>query len=123
MAIPGSVLIVDDEAHVRAFMKLVLEKLGIPTIYEAGRMDEAREKFAAHSPGLVTLDVNLPGGSGLDLLREFRAVDDDVLIVIVSTEVQAGVVNEAADAGADGFIRKDLPRDQILAELKGILAD
>ncbi len=123
MAIPGSVLIVDDEAHVRAFMKLVLEKLGISTIYEAGRLDEAREKFATHSPELVTLDVNLPGGSGLDLLREFRAVNDDVLIVMVSTEVQAGVVNEAVDAGADGFIRKDLPREQILTELKEILAD
>ncbi len=86
-------------------------------------MDEARRKFVAHSSGLVVLDVNLPGGSGLDLLREFRAADDDVLIVMVSTEVQAGVINEAVDAGADGFIRKDLPREEILAELKGILAD
>jgi len=123
MAIPESVLVVDDEAHVRAFLKLMLEKLGITTIYEAGRMDEAREKFAVHSPVLVTLDVNLPGGSGMDLLREFRAVNDDVLIVMISTEVQAGVVNEAVDAGADGFIRKDLPREEILTELKGILSD
>jgi len=123
MAIPESVLIVDDEAHVRAFLRLVLEKLGVPVIHEAGRMDEAREKFAAHSPVLVTLDVNLPGGSGMDLLREFRAVNDDVLIVMISTEVQSGVVNEAVDAGADGFIRKDLPREEILAELKEILAD
>ncbi len=123
MVIPESVLVVDDEAHVRAFIKLVLEKLGVSTIYEAGRMDEAREKFAEHSPALVTLDVNLPGGSGMDLLREFRAVDEDVLIVMISTEVQAGVVNEAVDAGADGFIRKDLPREEILAELKAVLAD
>ncbi len=123
MAIPESALIVDDEAHVRAFLKLVLERLGIPVIYEAGRMGEAREKFAAHSPVLVTLDINLPGGSGMDLLREFRAVDDDVLIVMISTEVQAGLVNEAVGAGADGFIRKDLPCEAILAELKDILAD
>ncbi len=123
MVIPESVLVVDDEAHVRAFLKLVLEKLGITTIYEAGRMEEAREKFTAHSPALVTLDVNLPGGSGMDLLREFRAVNDDVVIVMISTEVQAGLVNEAVDAGADGFIRKDLPREEILTELKGILSD
>lgn len=123
MAIPESALVVDNEAHVRAFLKLVLEKLGIPLIYEARRMDEARRKFAAHSPTLVTLGVNLPSGSGVDLLREFRPASDDALIGMISTEVQAGLVNEAVDAVADGFIRKDLTREAILAELNGILCD
>ena len=123
MPILESALIVDDEAHVRVFMKLMLGQLGIRVIYETGKPDEARALFAAHTPGLVTLDINMPGGSGIELLSEFRAADDEAVIVMVSGDVLTGTVKAAADAGADGFIRKDLPREEILAELGQILSN
>lgn len=123
MAIPESVLIVDDEAHVRSFVKLLLGQFGVRTFYEAADAEAARTQFAAHAPALVTLDVNMPGVGGLELLREFRSADDDVIIVMFSAAVQASAVNAAVDGGADGFIRKDAPREQILTELHNILDD
>ncbi len=123
MVIPESALIIDDEVHVRAFIKLLLGQLGIRIFYEAGGLEEARVLFAAHTPELVTLDINMPGGSGIELLREFRAANDEAVIVMLSGDVQAGTVKAAADAGADGFIRKDVPREQILAEFRAIFSN
>jgi DNA-binding NarL/FixJ family response regulator len=123
MTIPQSVLIVDDEARVRAFMKLMLGQLGMRSVFEAANAEEARTLFAAHAPELVTLDVNMPGGGGLGLLEEFRTADDEVLIVMFSADAQSGTVKSAVEAGADGFIRKDAAREQILAELREILAN
>ena len=123
MAIPESVLIVDDEAHVRAFVRMLLGQFGVRTFYEAANAEEARTLFAAHAPALVTLDVNMPGVGGLELLGQFRAADDDVIIVMFSAAVQASAVNAAVDGGADGFIRKDAPRDRIMVELHNILDD
>ena len=123
MAIPESVLIVDDEAHVRTFVKLLFGHFGVHRFYEAADAAEARMLFAAHAPSMVTLDVNMPGVGGLELLGEFRKADDDVVIVMFSAAVQAQAVNAAVEGGADGFIRKDAPREQILAELHNILDD
>jgi DNA-binding NarL/FixJ family response regulator len=120
LLVPSSALIVDDESYVRAYVKLLLRPFEIETIYEASDVPQARELWAKHRPGLVLLDVNMPGESGLVLVRELREQDPEAYIVMLSTQSQAANVKEAADAGADGFIRKDLPRLRIIDELKTI---
>lgn len=120
LLVPSSALIVDDESYVRAYVKLLLRPFEIETIYEAADVAQARELWAKHRPGLVMLDVNMPGESGLVFLRELRAQDPEAYIVMLSTQSQAANVKEAADAGADGFIRKDLPRMRIIDELRTI---
>jgi CheY-like chemotaxis protein len=120
LLVPTAALIVDDEPHVRAYVKLLLAKLGVETFYEAGNVPEARALWTAHRPGLVMLDVNMPGEDGLVLLREVRAADDDVYIVMLTGNVQAMTVKGALAGGADGFIRKDNPREQVLAELSAV---
>ncbi|CAM2776094.1 response regulator [Rariglobus hedericola] len=120
LLVPSSALIVDDEAHIRSYVKLLLMQLGVETFYEAGNITEARELWQAHHPGLVMLDVNMPGGNGLALLPEIRGEDDEVFIVILSAEAQSGTIKEAVDGGADGFLRKDRPREDLIKELEGI---
>lgn len=122
MLVPSSALIVDDEAHIRAYVKLLLRKLGVEVFYEAGDIGAARELWRQHRPGLVMLDVNMPGGNGLELLPELRAGDDEVYLVMLSANAQAGTVKEAVELGADGFIRKDIPKDQVIEELRVIFA-
>lgn len=117
LLVPSSALLVDDEAHIRAYVKLMLRTLGVETFYEAGDLVQARELWTQHRPGLVMLDVNLPGDSGLVFLKEVRADDDEVYVVMLTGNAQSGTVKEAAEGGADGFIRKDSPREQIIAEL------
>ena len=120
LLVPSSALIVDDEAHIRVFVRMILAKLGVETFYEAGDVAAARELWKAHRPGLVMLDINMPGEDGLVLVPEIRADDDEVYLVILSANAQSGTVKEAVEGGADGFIRKDRPREEIAAELAEI---
>ena len=123
MSIPQSALIVDDESHVRTYVKGLLVRLGVSQIQEAGNLDEARGLLKSGQPELVTLDLNLAGGNGLDFLREIRAQDEEVYVVIMSGDALATTVRATAEAGADGFIRKDLPPAQILEQLNQLFAD
>lgn len=116
-------LIVDDEAHVRRFFALVLQQLGVTDCAEAGSVAEARELHAAKPRALLLLDVNLAGESGLDWLRELRAADDDAVVVMMSALVPSALVKEASELGADGYLRKDMTREELAAELSGILTD
>ncbi len=120
LLIPDSALIVDDEAHVRTYVKLLLKNLGVREIFEAADVVEARGLWQQHRPELLMLDINMPGESGIEFLTELRKVDEDSLVVMLSANAQLGVIRQAVAAGANGFIRKDSPKDAILAELKVI---
>ncbi len=121
-SVPQSALIVDDEAHVRQYVRLVLIGLGVKTVHEAGSVAEAREAWNEHLPDCLVLDINMPGESGLDFLKELREVDQDVPVVMLSGNAQLASVRQAAELGADGFIRKDSPRAVITEELRKIFA-
>jgi two-component system, chemotaxis family, chemotaxis protein CheY len=123
MSIPTSALIIDDEKHIRVYLKMLLKKLGVATTQEASNIEEARLQLAASKPELVTLDLNMPGGSGLDFLREIREQDQDTYVVIMSADALTATIRAANEAGADGFIRKDLPPQQMLEELHKIFTD
>lgn len=120
LLVPESALIVDDEAHIRAYVKLLLRTFGVTAFYEAADVPQARELWARHRPGLVMLDVNMPGEDGLGFLAEVRAEDDEAYVVMLTGNAQAGTVKEALAGGADGFIRKDSAREQMLAELTAV---
>jgi two-component system chemotaxis response regulator CheY len=123
MSVPTTALIIDDENHIRTYLKVLLKKLGVTTTYEAPNIEQAREQMAAFKPGLVTLDLNMPGGNGLDFLAEIRAYDEETIVVVMSAEALTTTIRAVVEAGADGFIRKDLPPPQMLEELNRILAD
>lgn len=116
-------LLVDDEAHIRQYLALVLQSLGVETCAQASDVESARAAHAADPADFILLDVNLPGASGLDWLRELRAADDDVVVVMISSQANAALVLEAAELGADGYLRKDMRREEITAELKRVLGD
>ena len=61
-------LSVDDEAHVRVLIRVLLKQLGIETVWEAADGTEALEKAAAHKPDVILLDINLPQVGGLEVL-------------------------------------------------------
>jgi len=123
VAIPPTALIVDDERHIRTYLRMLLKQLGVGTIYEAANVVEARAQLAAFHPALVTLDVNMPGGTGIEFLNEIRAQDEQTYVVVMSADALASTVKAAAAAGADGFIRKDLPPPQMQAELQRIFTE
>lgn len=120
--VPQSALIVDDEAHVRQYVRLVLISLGVKAVHEAASVAEAREVWNECLPDCLVLDINMPGESGLDFLKELREVDQDVPVVMLSGNALLASVRQAAELGADGFIRKDSPRAVIADELRKAFA-
>jgi two-component system chemotaxis response regulator CheY len=108
------VLLADDEAHVRLFVKAVLASLGCEIVGEAADGKQALELFDKSSPDLVLLDINMPVMDGLAALKALRAKSEKVAIVMLTSLASSEVVEQALDAGATYHLRKDLP----MAELK-----
>jgi DNA-binding NarL/FixJ family response regulator len=121
-AAPLKILLVDDEAHVRKFLRIILRSaLGDTEVAEAGNREEAMREFAARLPGLVLLDINLVGESGLEILRDIRALDETVPVVMLTSVNVRHTVEEAIAAGASGYILKDSPPEEMAAVLREAL--
>jgi len=121
MARPTSALIVDDEAHVRLFLRLLLGELGITTTWQAPDGETALALVADHQPGLVLLDVNMPGWTGVETLGKLKAAQPDLPVVMVSSENAMSTVREAARLGASGYILKQVAKDEARESLRDIL--
>ena len=100
MGRPKTALIVDDEAHVRAYAKLLLREAGIREVWEAADGGQAIAALEAHEPELVLLDVNLPVMSGLEVLRQLQEAGWTTPVVMLTAENATKTVQEAAKFGA-----------------------
>ncbi len=123
MKYEGKILLVDDEAHVRKFIALILKQLGATSILEAGNGKDAVEIFKREQPNLILLDVNMPVQDGIQTLREIRTLSTEAAIVMLTSLANRQTVEEALNLGADNYIRKDTPKDEILAALKTTIAE
>jgi two-component system, chemotaxis family, chemotaxis protein CheY len=123
MKFDGKILLVDDEPHVRKFISLILRQLGSPTLIEAGNGRDAVEIYKRESPDLVLLDVNMPIQDGIQTLRELMQVDPECLAIMLTSLANRQTVEEAASLGAANYIRKDTPREEILAALQKTIAE
>jgi YesN/AraC family two-component response regulator len=123
MKYEGKILLVDDETHVRKFIGLILKQLGATTLFEAGNGRDAIEIFKRESPNLVLLDVNMPIQDGIQTLREIREISADCVVVMLTSLANRQTVEEALSLGADNYIRKDTPKDDILAALRQTIAE
>ncbi len=123
MTFTGKILLVDDEAHIRTFIGLIARSLGSSEIIEAANGDEALARYAEESPDLVLLDVNLPGMGGLQILEMILAQNPDARVVMLTSLANRQTVEESLRLGAVGYIRKDTPKEAILAELSAIVSE
>jgi DNA-binding response OmpR family regulator len=107
------ILAVDDSLNIRRMVVGSLQRLGYSKITTAEDANEAMEKlkFFQKTPnaiGLVLSDLNMPGPSGLDLLKQVRGDADFTVLpfVLVTTESEKGPVIEAAMSGVSSYIVK-----------------
>jgi two-component system, NarL family, invasion response regulator UvrY len=116
------VLIVDDHAVVRAGLRRLLAAEPQSDIREARTGAEALAVFREHRPGLVILDLNLPGSSGLELIGRFKAEDTKAQILVLTMHDNPVYVRRALEAGANGYVSKNAPADEILEAIKRVSA-
>lgn len=118
-AAPLRVLVIDDEPPIRKLLRMGLSTQGYE-ILEAANGKSALE-LLARKPGLIILDLGLPDMQGLDLLREIRARDESVPVVVLSSrEDETGKVH-ALDLGADDYVTKPFGMEELFARMRAAL--
>jgi CheY-like chemotaxis protein len=117
MARPTTALIVDDEPHVRVFVKMLLKQQGIEKTWEAGDGVQALAMIAQHRPELVMLDINLPVMSGLEVLAALQHERTPPPVIMMSSQSAMKTVTECVKLGATAYILKHSPRQVALKML------
>ena len=113
------ILIVEDEAGIRNFIKTNLETSDYQVIcaetYTLGMM-----MYPSHHPDLIILDLGLPDRDGLDLIQNVRKSDTIPIIVLSARSNEKDKV-EALDLGANDYITKPFGTDELLARIRAVL--
>ncbi|NQZ58615.1 MAG: response regulator [Lentisphaeraceae bacterium] len=113
------VLLVDDSRHMRLLQKDLLKSLDITDVLEAGSGEEAlRILFKeAFKVDCVILDINMPGLSGLDILKAIRERDNKISVIVCSGVSDMDRVKEIIMAGANDYLLKPFVRHDLLARI------
>jgi DNA-binding NarL/FixJ family response regulator len=111
------VLIVDDHVVVRHGLKSAIQSHGYEVVAEAGSINEAQAFMAQTNPDAIIVDINLPDGSGFDLVAWSRRVSPRTAIVVLTLNDGADYVRAARSAGANAFIIKSAPLSDVIAAL------
>jgi cyclic di-GMP phosphodiesterase len=114
------VLIVDDEPPIRSFLQSVLEQHGYGTTVAANTL-EARLCLKEHRPALMLCDVNMPGESGLDLIKEVLHAGSDIAVIMVTGIDDAAVGSLALEMGAYGYLVKPFRIAELLINVENAL--
>jgi DNA-binding NarL/FixJ family response regulator len=110
-------LIIDDHAVVREGVARSLDKQERFTIYQSASVSEGRAFIALHNPSLIIIDINLPDGNGLEIVRWVRTINPQTAIVVLSLNEEDEYVIAAMKAGASSYVNKSEPLTTLLAHI------
>ncbi len=113
------VLIVEDEAEIRRVVRLILEAQG-HEVFDADSRQRGLIEAATRRPDLIVLDLGLPDGDGVDLIRELRGWSAVPVIVLSARSAEAHKI-AALDAGADDYLAKPFGAGELLARVRAQL--
>jgi len=117
------VLIADDHAVVRRGLKEILaEAIPGARFSEAGSGDEALSRLAASPVNVLVLDINMPGRSGLDVLRDVKRDYPRMPVIILSVQPEDQYAMRCLRAGAAAYINKDSAPEELAQAIRKIVA-
>ncbi|MEU8801865.1 response regulator transcription factor [Spirillospora sp. NPDC048819] len=120
---PLRVLIVDDDALVRAGLSMMLDGTGgIAVAGEAADGDEVPAAADLHAPDVVLMDLRMPRVDGITATRRLRARANPPEVIVLTTFDSDDDILRALRAGAGGFLLKDTPPDQIVRAVRQVAA-
>ncbi len=115
------VILVDDHQVLREGLRALLdEEDDIQVVAEAGSADEAIKQVVAHDPDIVVMDLGLPDRSGLDAIRQIRAEEYPVRIIVLSMHSGRELVMQALQAGSDGYVPKSSAHTDLLQAIRAV---
>ncbi|MEK7824318.1 MAG: sigma-54 dependent transcriptional regulator, partial [Candidatus Eisenbacteria bacterium] len=110
----ANILVVDDQDSIRHFVSKALEDAGY-TVRTAESVRETRQAIEQDMPDLMLLDLKLPDGTGLELLREIKRLQPEVPIILMTAFGEVETAVEAMSAGAYWFVKKPFQNEELLA--------
>ncbi len=115
------ILIVDDEKNIRLALSMALEQLNMP-VETAATGEEALEKVARNSYGLMLLDLRMPGLDGMEVLRRVARDWPGLKVIIITAYGSIDLAVEAMKLGAVDFLQKPFDTSQVREMVRRILA-
>jgi DNA-binding NtrC family response regulator len=107
------ILVVDDEEPIRTAIGRILSRAGY-IHYEASDPNTALGLAGVYPFAAVLCDVNMPGGSGLEMLQALRALHPDIAVVMVTGVSDQAAAERAAEFGASGYVVKPFETQDLL---------
>ena len=115
-----SILVVDDEKLIRWSMKQKLESWNYQ-VFEAENLKDALRKFQQETPDLLTLDIKLPDGSGIDFLKEARQIQPSIPVIMITAFGVVDLAVQALKLGAYDFIEKPIDFEKLGNSIRNAL--
>ncbi|RTL38904.1 MAG: response regulator transcription factor [Rhodocyclaceae bacterium] len=115
-------LIVDDHPLIReGVAQLFRQRRDLAVVHAAGDAAEALLCLNAHSYDIVIMDINLPDQSGIELVRHLREARQTMPVLMLSMLPEAGLALRCIKAGADGYVSKESPPDELMEAVRKLL--
>lgn len=119
------ILVVDDSSTMRRILVKTLDRLGYPSTIEAANGREALERLENSPIDLIIVDWNMPGMSGLELVRAIRSAEatQDVPVLMVTGNAGSEDVVRAVRSGITGYVVKPFSSETLRAKIAAVLGD
>lgn len=117
---PMRVMLVDDHALIRSAIRQALEAPDVVVVGEASSAEEALDMAPRLRPDVLLLDIDLPGLSGIEAVRELAPRLPETRIVMLTVSTDRRDLLDAVRHGATGYLTKDLTGDALLRAIRGI---
>lgn len=115
------IILADDQLLIRAGIHALLDSL--PERELVAECSDGHQAIAAvlqHKPDVILLDIAMPGPTGIEVARAIRLVDQETRILMLSSIDRRETIEEAMQAGADGYLLKDFVLAELLAALAAV---
>jgi two-component system KDP operon response regulator KdpE len=112
----AAILVIDDDPHVRRFLRAALTGHG-HRVTDAASVAEGLAEIEREAPSVILLDLGLPDGDGLAILRSVRP-DSKIPVIVLSARGQEGDKVAALDAGADDYLTKPFGVGELMARIR-----
>lgn len=116
------VVIADDHPFYRAGLSRLLRRAGLEVVAEVCNGETAIQAAVETAPDLVIVDLNMPGTSGLDVARRLAGREPRTPVLMLSVSADEADVTDAILAGANGYVLKDRPAEEIIAAIRAAAA-
>jgi two-component system response regulator NreC len=111
-----TVVIADDHTVVRQGLRMLIDnEQGLQVLAEAGTVPDAERLTKAHRPDVLVLDLNMPGGSGLEAIPRLR---DHTAVVVLTMQDDPAYARQALQAGARAFVLKEAADEELLEAIR-----